>query len=311
MARLLNEQLERLRELVRKAYGAVAGKGGVIPEAGDRTMENLPSAIESVPQELPSPVGALYLDGNGNNIANNVFFNKEGWRDALHTIDDSITTELASSYYNVATFILSFTNCHLLEYARFRECKTVGQGVMRYCDGLKKVIFDKCTNILSTPSALEACKNLEEVEVEGAIFLGNANQVVRECPKLRRIYCPNITGINTWNDTVIQNCPNLIDIEFGEKIGGNLNISSYRPTNALLSDSQSLLTEEDIDKGFTCNLEKFLWNWKNHVAANLPDRSGTDSWTITFSQDVRDALTEEIEAAFTAKNWNIAPAKSV
>ena len=64
MARLLNEQLERLRELVRKAYGAVAGKGGVVPEAGDRTMENLPSAIESMPQTHSSMVVLTATENN-------------------------------------------------------------------------------------------------------------------------------------------------------------------------------------------------------------------------------------------------------
>lgn len=46
----LNEQIERLRELIRRCYGVVVSKGGEIPEAGERTMENLSAAIESVPQ---------------------------------------------------------------------------------------------------------------------------------------------------------------------------------------------------------------------------------------------------------------------
>ena len=46
--RTLNDQIEKVRELVRKAYGAVANKGGNIPDVGDRTLENLPSAITSI-----------------------------------------------------------------------------------------------------------------------------------------------------------------------------------------------------------------------------------------------------------------------
>lgn len=45
----INEQIERLRELVRKCYGAVAGKKGTIPNVGERTMSNLAAAIESIP----------------------------------------------------------------------------------------------------------------------------------------------------------------------------------------------------------------------------------------------------------------------
>ena len=48
----LNEQIERLRELVRKCYGAVAGKNGTVPEVGERNMENLPAAITSTHDTL-------------------------------------------------------------------------------------------------------------------------------------------------------------------------------------------------------------------------------------------------------------------
>lgn len=44
----LNEQIERLRELIRKCYGAVAGKNGTVPEVEERNMENLPAAIGSI-----------------------------------------------------------------------------------------------------------------------------------------------------------------------------------------------------------------------------------------------------------------------
>ncbi len=44
----INEQIERLRELIRKCYGAVATKLGDVPSPEDRTMENLPTAISSI-----------------------------------------------------------------------------------------------------------------------------------------------------------------------------------------------------------------------------------------------------------------------
>lgn len=49
----LNEQIERVRELVRKCYGAVFAKGGEVPEVGERNMENLPAAIGSIKEEIP------------------------------------------------------------------------------------------------------------------------------------------------------------------------------------------------------------------------------------------------------------------
>lgn len=48
----LNEQIERLKELVRKCYATVAGKNGTVPEVGERNMENLPAAIASTHDTL-------------------------------------------------------------------------------------------------------------------------------------------------------------------------------------------------------------------------------------------------------------------
>ena len=42
------EKIARLRELVRNAYNAIANKGGSVPEVGERNMENLSAAIESI-----------------------------------------------------------------------------------------------------------------------------------------------------------------------------------------------------------------------------------------------------------------------
>lgn len=47
--RTINEQIERLRELIRKCYGAVVGKNGTVPEVGERNMENLPQSINTIP----------------------------------------------------------------------------------------------------------------------------------------------------------------------------------------------------------------------------------------------------------------------
>lgn len=45
----INEQIERLRELIRRCYGVVASKNGIVPDAEERNMENLPAAIASMP----------------------------------------------------------------------------------------------------------------------------------------------------------------------------------------------------------------------------------------------------------------------
>ena len=56
----INEQIERLRGLIRKCYGAVATKLGDVPSPEDRTMENLPTAISSIKHLDQADLDAAY-----------------------------------------------------------------------------------------------------------------------------------------------------------------------------------------------------------------------------------------------------------
>lgn len=62
----LNEKIERLRELIRKCYGAVATKLGDVPSPEDRTMENLPTAISSIKHLDQADLDAAYDAFKGN-----------------------------------------------------------------------------------------------------------------------------------------------------------------------------------------------------------------------------------------------------
>lgn len=48
--RTLNEQIQRLRDALVTCYNAIKRKGGTIPEAGERTLLNMPAAVMSIPQ---------------------------------------------------------------------------------------------------------------------------------------------------------------------------------------------------------------------------------------------------------------------
>jgi len=49
--RTLDEQIQRLRNVLVTCYNAIERKGGTIPEVGERNMYNLPAAVRSIPQE--------------------------------------------------------------------------------------------------------------------------------------------------------------------------------------------------------------------------------------------------------------------
>lgn len=62
----LNEQIERVKELLRKCYGVVVSKGGEIPEAGERNMENLPNAIDGIKSLKQEDLDAAWDAFKGN-----------------------------------------------------------------------------------------------------------------------------------------------------------------------------------------------------------------------------------------------------
>ena len=122
------------------------------------------------------------------------------------------------------------------------------------------------------------------------------------------------TNLSTWhwsgNVAFVFYCSNCIDVEVGA-LNQNTEgmFSNWFPTNALLTDSTSLLTQDDIDAGFTSNREKFLYNLREHIAKKIADRTGQTACTIYFSSDIKSAINDETggatAAAFTNKNWTI------
>lgn len=62
--RTLNEQIQRLRDVLVTCYNAIKRKGGTIPEVGERNMYNLPAAVRSIPQSHTELVD-LEVTANG------------------------------------------------------------------------------------------------------------------------------------------------------------------------------------------------------------------------------------------------------
>lgn len=90
-------------------------------------------------------------------------------------------------------------------------------------------------------------------------------------------------------------CKELIDVEVGA-METSFSFTYWKPSSVLA----------DADKIVQLNK-----NIRDHIAAKVTDRNGLEPLTATFSQALRDVLTEETEQAFRDKNWNIAPAKTV
>lgn len=107
-------------------------------------------------------------------------------------------------------------------------------------------------------------------------------------------------NISVYNP--FANANNIIDIITGANFEGNCSwLASWSPANALLPNSTSLVNPGET---FSSNLEKLLYNIREHIAANLPVAPNT----INFSAAVKAAILADQPTAdaFTNKNWTIA-----
>ena len=137
-------------------------------------------------------------------------------------------------------------------------------------------------------------KDLEYISSNG-IFIRSQKDFVQGTRflVLKRMRFPKLKRASSIFTVFI--CPQLIDVELGA-METSFSLNNWLPTEVL------------ADTELTATLNK---NIRDHIAANITDRNGLVPLTITFHQDLRNALEEATEQAFYAKGWDIAPAKSV
>lgn len=164
-----------------------------------------------------------------------------------------------------------------------------------------KIEVFRCPNLIateissfsSTNMALVKSATVKKVEFPmlSIMYRYDKYNEVAVGSNLLRVQVGALQGINV-------NGINLIDLECGE-VNTNLSIMNWKPLNVLA----------DPEKITTLN-----YNIREHIAKKIADRSNQSPLTITFkfgAEAVRNVLTEETEAVFASKNWNISPAKSV
>ena len=315
MARLLNEQLERLRELVRKAYGAVAGKGGVIPEAGDRTMENLPSAIESVPQhgvltELTVTANGEYLpadydaDGFSKVTANfdtsslpkvKVYsfsltddcINEDGTWNAEHYIDLSVVTNLSNAFRGL-------TKLQRIELIGSTTKLTSIQSIFNSSRNLKYIDMSNMdvSNVTDFSYAFIAARELEYLNVSGwdtskaITFRSFLNYNPVKSIDLRSFSAENVTD-TTW----------MLETYVLENIVGNATIEDVVNNNLTVLNKLKVsinLTLTSLDRASL-----------RAVINGLADLTGQTTQILTLGAALMAKLTEEDIAIATSKNWTI------
>lgn len=137
-------------------------------------------------------------------------------------------------------------------------------------------------------------------------YLGTNNNGI--FTNLRRLIMPNLTSVTSFYggaSTSITLFSNLIHMEFGDGFNSNLVLSKFAFANCLLTDSNSLVDDVSAHPTWT-NLDQWLYNFEHLIVDKLADLSGQTAKTITLAAAPYAAITDNIKAKMTAKNWNLA-----
>lgn len=280
----LNEQIERLRELIRKCYATVAGKNGTVPEVGERTMENLPAAIESIPSPVKVKLaGAL-------NITNSCIDEDGSWAG-----EKVIDTSRISTFANLC----------------------------RNASNLKRLDASSwdTSNVTSINNAFSGCTNLLELNTSGwnlskVTYINNAFRDI-QCEQLdtstynisnptetaylfmdaRKLKTIDTCGWDLSNVTstlyMFIRCYSL------ESIIGNRTIEDVINNN--VQAMRGLKVANSIWLGSTILDRASL----RALINGLADLTGQTSQTLALGATLIAKLTEEDIAISTSKNWTI------
>ena len=254
----------------------------------------------------------------------------------LRTLQESISTltdnntEIVGTLQSMAdSWAADVTNRQTLQgytFANGTEANTISD-ILAKRTSLKE-IYDTNITLITADNTFAGIATMKKINLPNLQLISSSasNCFVnnRYMEELIIPNCTHISGIRTFctNDTNLRildmtnckeslndsqqldGCVNLIDLIIGRGEMNSFSLTAWIPKNALNASSQTLLTPEDIAAGFTSNLQKLLYNIREHIAANLPVAPNT----ITFSAAVKAAIQADQATAdaFANKNWVIA-----
>lgn len=254
-----------------------------------QTLQSLADSWAAMVTNRQSVDGYTFQNGYQVTGSPDILFRK----DILKSINDT-TTVVISGFTCLRNSSVEDVTMSALE-------SVTGQGAFLNCTSLKTFVAPLLSSITNT-ELLSGCSSIESVNLP-SLLKATQGGVFTNCTSLKKIQMPLIQSFS--NSSMFSGCTNLIDIELGQNISANFSMASWNPTNALSSSSSSLVEPGET---FANNLEKLLYNIREHIAANLPDRTGFAALTITFHANVKAAIQADTTTAnaFSNKNWTIA-----
>lgn len=277
------EQIERLRTLVRNCYGAVFSKGGDVPEdASARTVENLPSAIESIKSasDMPKVKASTF------SVANDCI-NEEGRWEGDVLIDTSCATQF------------TFSGCSLIRTLDVSNWDTSNVTNMyasfRFCTSLKFLDVSNwdTSNVTGMASMFSwsrgiNVKGLENFDTSNVttvnqMFVGGLQTVV--------------VDFTNWDFSNVTNASNFADGWVATSLVGGRTIEEV------------ISNDIKVFKNLKVSV-RYLWYTANidnasivAIINGLADLTGQTPQTLAFSSMIGTKLDAEQIAGMPAKDY--------
>lgn len=299
----INEQIERLRELVRKCYATVAGKNGTVPEVGERNMKNLPDAIGSIiEQDTTLRIVDGCYDSDGNLI------NVEGLSlvGVLSCAEQMKVTQIIDNSKIDWVFTSAKFPCDRLKQA-FPNLEKI----VLNCKVLKGRTYeiDYWGDDEHPDYDIEYGEKVEEIQFDNRLFKKYRDTVILYNVKLIQPYQTNIEaggniGSPTFSNARVIIAPKLEKICFGtnfkgtfadceEFIAANLTIISnlYPENAALVSPNAKRLIRFEVGDGF-----QGYYSWNGYLSQMRKGNIRMSGWSPTIAllvNDLYDSTTTE------------------
>ncbi len=288
----LNEQIERLRELIRKCYGVVASKNGIVPEVGERNMENLPNAIASTHDTLEE----LAITQNGEYIPQE---GVDGFSKVVAEFDTSSLPKVKVNTLKVSDACINEDGIwggeYLIDTSESTSFTSLFSGV-NSIEELDLKSFNT-SNVISMEQTFRSCRNLKKLDVSNW-----------DTSKVTTFYymftsCVSLQGLDLTNwDVSSADKSN----SFGSFFNSTTSLATLiggRSIDDVLQNNISCLKNLKV----TINLSSSRLDRASLRALinGLADLTGQTAQTLTLGATLIAKLTEEDIAIATSKNWTI------
>ena len=189
----LNEQIQRLRDILHTCYESIASKGGTLPPVGERNMTNLPDAVESVPQVINAELEELTITQNGEYLPSE---GVAGFSKVTAEFDTSSLpkVKLASGFRVTNECVNNNGRWYGEDIIDTSECTTF-ENTFSGCSSLLEINANWDTkNVKTIRACFSGCTNLKKIngidkwDVSGVSANYNCRETFMNCSNLEELH---------------------------------------------------------------------------------------------------------------------------